>query len=218
MLYLHHKAITLRKKGVSVREIQKKLGVSKSTISRWVRDIQLTEEQVANLYKNKTTGSLKGNYIASQNKIKTRLVTTQKLLDDGIKEVGTLCKRDRFIAGIALYFGEGDKTDKSVGFTNGDSRSILFMSKWFREFCNIDEKKFRGKMYIHDTLDEKAAKVYWSGLTHIPESQFTKSYIVPNNPNRLRKSILPHGVFKIVINDINLHRKIMGWISGLFKI
>lgn len=217
-LELRNKAIELRKQGTSMREIQKLLTVSKSSVSRWVQDVVLTDDQVIKLYANKKTGGLKGNYVASQNKIARRKLLTKELLDKGIMEVGHLSKRDRFIAGIALYFGEGDKTDKSIGFTNSDSRSIDFMSKWLREFCKIDESKFRGKLYIHDTLDEHSAKTYWSKLTCIPLEQFTKSTIVPHNSERRRKSILPHGVFKIVINDINLHRKMMGWISGLFKL
>ncbi|MBP9816356.1 helix-turn-helix domain-containing protein [Candidatus Woesebacteria bacterium] len=217
-IQLRHKAIELRKKGFSMREIQKQLSVSKSSVSRWVQEIQLTEKQILRLYASKKTGSLKGSYIASQNKIKIKKLAIEQSLHDGRKEIGPLSSRDKFIAGVALYFGEGDKTDKSVGFTNGNPQAVSFMCQWLREFCHVTPTKFRANLYIHDNLDEIDAKKFWSKLSSIPISQFTKSQIVANNPSRYRKSILPRGVIRIVVNDISLHRKIMGWISGVFEI
>jgi hypothetical protein len=217
-LELRNKAIELRKQGKSMRAIQKQLSVSKSSVSRWVRDVKLSKKQIRDLYISKRTGLLKGSYVASQNKINNRKKAVEQLLQYGRKEVGLLSRRDKFIAGIALYFGEGDKTDKSVGFTNGNPHAIVFMIFWLREYCKVKPNKFRANLYIHDNLDEKAAKKYWSGLTSIPIKQFTKSHIVTHNPNRFRKSVLPYGVLRIVVNDISLHRKIMGWISGVFEI
>jgi hypothetical protein len=208
----------LRQAGHSVRFIRSALDVSKSSVSRWTRDIKLSEEQINHLYANRKSGGLKGSYIASQKKIAQREESINILRKQGIKDVGVLSKRDRFIAGVALYFGEGDKTDKSVGFTNGNTQSVVFMVKWLNEFCSIPNNRIKAKLHLHDNLDENGAKQYWSQLLDIPTDQFTKSYIVPNNKKRLRKSILPHGVIRIVVYDISLHRKIMGWISGVFKL
>jgi hypothetical protein len=85
---------------------------------------------------------LKGSYVASQNKINNRKKAVEQLLQYGRKEVGLLSRRDKFIAGIALYFGEGDKTDKSVGFTNGNPHAIVFMIFWLREYCKVKPNKF----------------------------------------------------------------------------
>lgn len=52
------KAREFRRKGVSIIEIAKKLGVSKGSVSLWCQDIRLTDEQ-----KNKLqAGSIKGGY------------------------------------------------------------------------------------------------------------------------------------------------------------
>ena len=216
-LKLRLKAREFRKKGFSIKEIQKRLGVSKSSVSLWVRDIKLTKKQLEKLYLNKRTGALKGSVIAAMNKVKKREELTQRILKEGMKEVGKLSKRDKFVIGIAMYFAEGDKTDKHVGFSNSDPQSVKFMMDWLREFCKVPEVKFRGSLYLHDNLDEKKAKRFWSKLTKIPLSQFTRTYIVKNNPHRLRKTKHPSGVFRIRVSDVNLHRKIMGWISGIFR-
>ena len=46
------KAIALRKQGLSVNKIAKEVGASKSTVSLWVRDIKLTDEQKQQLKDN----------------------------------------------------------------------------------------------------------------------------------------------------------------------
>jgi len=215
---LQSRAIALRKKGVSIREIQKKLHISRSSASIWVRDVKLSKVQIKNLYTNKTNGGLKGSYIASQNKIKDRLRLTKKIKDEGVREIGKLTKRDKFIAGIALYFGEGNKMDKSVAVTNANPYAMKFLVEWLKEFCKVPTAKLRMNLYIHDNLSEPYARKYWSALLGIPKSQFTKSYIVKNNLKRFRKSKHRFGVLRVTVSDVNLHRRIMGWISGVFEL
>lgn len=216
-LELKLKARELRKKGLSVKEIQKRLKVSRSSVSLWVRDVKLTKKQLEKLYLNKKTGSLKGSIIAAMNKVRAREELVKKLMREGKKEMGRISRRNRFITGVALYFAEGEKSSEHVGFSNSDPRAIKFMADWFREFCKIPEEKFRCSLYIHDNLDEKKAKRFWSELTKISLAQFRKSYIVKNNPHRLRKVKHIYGVLRVGANDVNLHRKMMGWISGIFE-
>lgn len=216
-LKLKLRARELRKRGLSIKEIQKRLKVSRSSVSLWVRDIQLSKKKFEKLYLNKKTGALKGSIIAAINKIKRRNELVKRLIREGEKEIGKLSKRDKFIAGVTMYFAEGGKTDRSVQFSNADPNAIKFTIEWLREFCKVPQEKFRGTLYIHDDLDEKKAKIFWSRLTSISLKQFTKTYIVKNNPKRLRKTKHQYGVFRVTVSDAYLHRKIMGWISGLFK-
>ena len=211
------KARELRSRGLSMGEIKNRLKVSKSSVSLWVRDIKLTKKQVDKLYRNKKTGALKGSYIAAQNKIQRTEQLIDKLMKEGRKEIGKISKRDRFIAGVAMYFAEGGKTGGSVQFSNSDPLSVLFMVNWFREFCEMSDEKLRCSMYLHDDLNEKKAKKYWSDLIDIPLLQFRKTYIVKNNKNRYRKTRNENGVFRIEFSDKNMLRKIKGWISGLLQ-
>ncbi|MCX6789354.1 MAG: helix-turn-helix domain containing protein [Candidatus Gribaldobacteria bacterium] len=216
-LKLKQEAIRLRRNGLSVKEIQKRLQVSMSSVSLWVRDVKLTQKQLRKLYLNKRTGALRGCIVAAMNRTEQRKKLTCRLIDGGKKEVGCISKRDKFMAGIAMYFSEGDKASESVAFSNSDPRAIEFMADWFREFCKVPEDKFRCYLYIHDNLDEVEAKKFWSKILRLPITQFRKSYIVKNNPKRLRKTKNIYGVLRISISDVNLHRRIMGWIEGIFN-
>lgn len=212
-----HKAIALRRKGYSYSEILKKLHVSKDTISHWCRDVKLSKSQKLRLYKKKYSGGLRGCIIGAKKKQKEREKLTKKLINEGKKEIGGLSRRDKFIAGIAMYFAEGDKADGDIGFSNSDPRAIRFMVGWLKEVCKIPSDKLKASLYIHNNLDERKARQFWSGLTKIPLENFTKSYIVENNPRRLRKVKHIYGVLKIRIGNVVLHRKMRGWISGVFK-
>lgn len=213
------RAQKLRRKGLSYGEILKQVHVSKDTISRWCRDIKLTSNQKRRLLNNKIFGQKKGSIIAADNKRKARIKKTKVIFKKAKSELGKLSKRDLFLAGIALYAGEGYKNDGKGGFANSDPILIKFMSKWFQEFCSLPLSKLRGAIWIHEGLDKKRAKRFWSNLTGIPENQFHKTYVAKNkiNSRKIRKNIHKSGVFAIRFSDSDKQRKIMGWISALLS-
>jgi len=216
-LELKQKARELRKKGMSVREIHNRLNISKSSASIWTRDIKLTKKQLLKLYKNKLNGRIKGSFINAKKQQEERIRKTLELHRIGMQEVGKLSKRDKFIIGIALYSGEGTKSDRNCGFANSDPSLIKFMVYWFRKFCKVKESKLRGSLWLHENLSQIEAEIYWSKLTKIPLKQFQKTYIVKQKRNNIRKNIHKYGVFSVRFTDATIHRKIMGWIKGILN-
>lgn len=209
----------LRKKGLSYSEIQRIVKVPKSNLSGWCRDIAITEKQALRLFKNKLKGAAKGRIIGAKRQQARRLKHIGELLAEGRAEVGMISARDRFVAGISLYSAEGTKADASCGFSNSDPFLIKFMSVWFRDFCHVPEIKLRGALWIHENLSVRMAMKYWSDLTKIPISQFHKTYIAKNKTGSLkvRKNLHRYGVFSIRFSDAKIHRKIMGWIAGIYR-
>lgn len=209
------RAVELRKRGVSVREIQKILGVSRSSVSLWTRDVVLTEAQQEALIRRMKVSSYRGSLAAAAIKKERREQQERDLLVEGRQRVGSLTNRDMFIAGVALYFAEGDKRSNHVAFSNSDSSSISFMMRWFRTFAKVPKSKYRLYLYLHDHLDEVAARKYWSRVTKLPLSSFGKTYRVATKAQRFRKTTHQHGVLRISISDVVLLRRIKGWIFGL---
>lgn len=213
------KAQELRRQGFSYGEILLQINVSKDTISRWCRDIELTQDQKRKLLENKMFGQRKGSLVAADNKRQARILRTQTIFQEAKKELGNLSKRDRFIAGITLYAGEGDKADGRGGFANSDPKIIKFMMGWFKEFCKVPLSRFRGAIWIHEGLDAEEAKRYWSKVTGVPQNQFFKTYIAKNKTDsrKIRKNIHKYGVFAIKFSVSDTQRRIMGWISALLN-
>jgi len=210
------KAIGFRKRGFSYNEIQKRVPVSKSTLSLWCRNVVISEKQAIELIEKRKRGADKGRMISAKRQQKKRIERTKKLLMRGKSETGRLLKRDRFIAGIALYAGDGLKGDKQVGFSNSNAAIVKFMVEWFREFTEINESRLRASIWIHGDLDKNEAKKFWSETTRIPESQFLKTYVVKNKKSRkIRKKVNKNGILAIRIFDTDLQRLIKGWMSGV---
>lgn len=131
------------------------------------------------------------------------------------KEIHSLTNYEFKLAGIALYWAEGDKT-QGLGFSNSDPELIQFMIKWFREICNVPKEKIKASLYLHTGQNEKKMKQYWSEVTNIPLNQFNKTIFKQEgsasrkyNENRYK------GTIKIRINDENLRYKILTWIERL---
>lgn len=57
-----------------------------------------------------------------------------------------------------------------------------------RQSYSLDESKFRALIHIHQYHNENQLKTYWSTLTNIPISQFSKSYQKPNTGKRKRNN------------------------------
>ncbi|MBL7150642.1 hypothetical protein ISS86_01785 [Candidatus Microgenomates bacterium] len=210
-------ALKLRGKGLSYSEIREKVPVSKDTLSRWCRDVILTLAQMERLRQKKLKGAEKGRFIGAKRQQQARIRRTKKLLEKGKKEIGLFSKRDRFIAGVGLYLGDGLKGDKGVGFSNSNPKIIKFMMRWLREFCQIPEEKLSGSIWIHENLNELKARKFWSKLTGIPLRQFRKSYIAKNKTKsrKIRKNLHQYGVFAVRVSNAAVQRKILGWIAGI---
>lgn len=213
------KARKLRKKGFSYGEILKKVNVSKSTLSIWCRDIVLTEKQIEKLCKRAADCRFRSREVLGKKMRAERKERIRKLMKQGKQDVGRLSSRERFIAGVALYAGDGSKGFQQVRFSNSNPNIINFMMRWFREFCEIHEAQFRGHVWIHDNQDEKKARKFWSRITAIPLNQFYKSYIAKNKPdsNKIRKQLHKYGIFAIRASNTAVQRKIMGWMIGILE-
>ena len=213
------KAQELRRQGLSYREILTQVYVSKSTISLWCKDIELTEKQKLRLLKKKQFGQKKGSLVAAENKRRARIKRTEKIRKEARKTVGKLGRRDKFITGIALYAAEGNKSDGKAGFSNADPKLNKFMMDWFLTFAKVPIEKMRGAIWLHEGLSERRAKTFWSELVNLPFTQFHKTYIakIKNDSKKIRKNIHQYGIFAIKFSDAAIHRKIMGWIYATFS-
>jgi predicted transcriptional regulator len=178
------KSIKLRKRGYSVNEIVNNIGVSKSSVSVWVRNVVLSE----NSKKRLLTKIKSGQLISAENKrIKTKLIMDfykkeayRRLSKFNIEGIG------KFICAL-IYYCEGAK-DKTggVSFTNSDPKLIKVFLMLLRNNYDIDESKFRICMHLHEYHNFKKQMEFWSKVTKIKKEQFIKPYNKPNTSKRIK--------------------------------
>lgn len=204
----------LRTDGLSINQIYKQLNVAKSSVSLWVRDINLSVDQKRQL----SDRGIKKELIEQRrsSRLRQENARRQMIIDLARAEVSKISMRELWLIGIALYWAEGGKTQRSlVRFANGDPKVIEVMMVFFRKICKVPEQKFRGYIHIHPHLDSRQAEEYWSAVSGIPLKQFFKTYTKPNSGSHNKKDTLPYGTFDIYICNTALFLKIKGWIEGI---
>ena len=207
----------LRHQGLSYREICNNIpfSISKSTISDWCKDIELTELQKDRLQKLFKEGSYRGRLLGSKATQTRRANEVREIKEKARLEISSLTENEFKIAGLMLYWAEGNKKHH-VGISNSDAELIRFMMKWFREVCSVSDERFKIYLNIHSGQDEIEIKKFWSNIIELPVSQFGKSYIKKEGTGH-RKNILYNGTIKIEICDKDFLYKILGWIEGVLQ-
>jgi hypothetical protein len=196
--------------------ISKKFGLSKSTLSTWLKEIPYTP--------NKEVIDRIGNarMQSATSKHNQMMADIQKMRKVAKDELGKLSKRDLWMLGIGLYIGEGNKAYEQIRLTNSDPKIILLALEWFRTFCNLKEENFRIRIHIYPDIVPDEALKYWSKITGLAEKNFDKIQI-DRRTNKVAKKrrTLPFGTIQIVIKSNgkkefgkSLHRRIMGWIDN----
>jgi hypothetical protein len=138
----------------------------------------------------------------------------------GRSEVGQLSKRDIYMIGLGLYWGEGyKKGSQELGFTNSDPAMVIFYIKWLSVTYNIERKNLILRVSINDQHAGRIAIVekYWSKATKIPCSQFTKTSLIKNQSKKIYPNLETHfGTLRIKVRrGTELRRRILGSISAL---
>jgi len=212
----------MRKKGLGIGEIARILMLSKSSVSYWCKDILLTEVQLRRLSKRSGLSGAKNFQNWVENNRLLRLKETKILQKEGAGEVGQLSHRDRFIAGLALYWSEGyKKGNEEFGFTNSDPTMIKFFIRWLAEVFGVKREDLILRVSINNIHKYRVDEVerYWSKTTKVPLSQFSKTSLIHTLNRKLYQNKKQHfGTLRIKVRrGTKMRRKILGAIEQLGK-
>ena len=123
----------LRRTGLPLAEIAAHLGVAKSSVSLWVRDVEFSPLPRPPRGRRRDPNVLQ----------RRKGAEIDRLVEEGRARIGRLSEREFLVAGVALYAGEGSKGDGTVRFVNNDPRMVVLFCTWLRHFYEIDESRLR---------------------------------------------------------------------------
>jgi hypothetical protein len=208
-----NKAIALRKQGMSMGEIASTLVVSKSSVSYWVRNVELTDKQRLVLNKN-------GHSIDAIEKRRiTRMANTQtkraEIILKAGNEVRQLQEDPLWCIGVALYWGEGGKTQQVARLSNSDPAIIKIMIRFFERYSGVQKNKYRAHVHTYSHKNGALAVDYWSKISGISKDKFYKTYIKQSSASMKKRETLPHGTLQIYLHESTFFFRLMGWIDKL---
>lgn len=213
-----HQAHELRLQGRSYLEIERELGIPKSTQSSWFRDVPLSDEHRRRLEERELDGSRSGAAAIRA----ARVRRTEVLQQEAAAEIGEVTDRELFLLGVVAYWCEGSKAkpwapSESVSFINSDPRLIRLFLRWLEQLgyshsdlsCNIS---------IHETADLEGAAGYWQDVTGISREQFGRPTLKRHRAKTNRRNTGEDYVGCFIIRvrrSTQLNRRIAGWWAGI---
>ncbi len=201
------KALALRKKEMSYSQIKKILGVSKGTLSSWLREYPLSKERIGELRdKNeKRIERFRGTMKQKREERQKEIYDVQK------KNILPLSDREIFLAGLILYWGEGTKAQKdSLIVSSSDPSIIRFFIYWLTKVLSVHRSKIKIYLHLYSDMDIDKEIKYWSTILSIPKKQFNRPYVKKTSLSRINhKGGFGHGTCQARINNTLLTEKIL---------
>lgn len=210
-LELREEAKRLRQKGFSLKEIAEKLKIAKSTASVWLRDIILDSKVQKRLKERQLLGQYKTIQIKKAKREKLLSYYKKEALKQ-ISQIKFSRKIYKLLCALLFWCEGGKNTQSHVQFINSEPLLIKTFVSLLRSAFEIDEKKFRVLMHLHEYHNEEKQKKFWSETTGIPETQFTKTYWKPHTKKRERNGY--QGCVRVSYYDAHVARQLHSWYNA----
>lgn len=172
-------AIRFRKMGYSIRNIEKRLKIPKSTLSGWLHNVKLTKKQKEKLCKDWQNALVRARMKAviwhnaqKQKRLKLAEQQANKILrninlnDVNVVELGL----------AMLYLGEGFKKTEETGMGNTDPLILKTFVAFLQKYYRIKNNQLYCQLHLRADQDGKSLKKYWSSELNLPLSCFKFIY------------------------------------------
>lgn len=206
-------AFQLRKSGKSYREIIGELQIPKATLSGWFSEVDWSQKLKEELAKKNRTESAKRMVALDAVRGKHLVRAYAEARKEARLELETLKYNPVFIAGLMLYWGEGDKrTNSQVRLTNTDPEMMRLFVFFLRNICRVPDEKIRGNVIIYPDLDAATCLEYWARRINMNEKSFTKCAVIRGrHPSRK----ISKGICIVVVSSTYLKAKMLEWLRLL---
>lgn len=208
---LKPKAIELRQKGTSLREVERNLNIPRSTLSGWFKNVKLNRKQKLKLKQNQINHLVK----AREKAILWHNGQREKRLKEAENQAVTILSgintEDDHILQLALsmlYLGEGSKTKSGTCIGSSDPLILKFFIKTLISHYEIDICKIKCALHLRFDQNPERLKRYWSKKLNIPLGNFTS----PSMDGRTVKSptySTYNGVCVVSCGNIALQRQLL---------
>ncbi len=217
------RARELRRKGESVKEIARLLGVSSGTVSIWTRDVPLTAAQRAHLRERQIAAGHKGRMMGAEANKEKKAARIRIAESEAREAIRSLSPEQLFFVGLGLYWGEGAKAESSssLAVVNSDPRVIVLMIRWFLECYGVERERFMPRVFISDTHRDREEIIteYWATTLAIPRSQFRKMIFLDKGKKIYENRDMYYGVLALrVSKGKDIRYKILAQIARIAEV
>ncbi len=206
------KAFELRRQNKSYKSIGRELHIPLSTLAGWFRN-ELWSQDIRDKLGQEAS-------LAFPDKLKRMVAANKKrwanihesYRQEAIAEFSKLKHDPLFLAGIMLYWGEGEKIAKSsvVRLSNSEPEMIKIFNLFLTRAIGIPPENIYTWLLLYPDLIDTVQKNFWSKTIGISLEQFKRSvYIKGHHP----KKRLSYGVCTIFVQSRALKERMLKWLE-----
>lgn len=203
-------SLVLRKKGFSYSQIKESVGVSKSTLSTWLKDEPLSKERVSELRDNsqKRIESFRNTMRSKREEVVKKAFVQER------KAIGLLSKRDLKLVALSLYWAEGTKSwDSKTEITNSDPVLLSVFIKWMTS-SGVQKDRIKIALHLYENMDIDKELLFWSKTLDISKKQFYHPRIKKNTRSG-HTGRGGHGTCQVIFGNREFNDKIYAGIKHL---
>lgn len=209
---LKETAIAMRESGSSIREVEKKLGIPRSTLSGWFKNIVLSQDKLQ-LLEQRAKSALSNARIEAvkwHNAQKaSRLEQAAQAALQSLSKIDYSDNATTELALALLYLGEGAKKPKAgTAMGNSDPLIMRFFVRVLQDVYEVPLSAMKCELHIR--ADQNAIKLmrYWSVTLGIPVQQFNKTSVDKRTAGRPTYSEYK-GVCVVRCSRVAIQRKLV---------
>jgi AcrR family transcriptional regulator len=197
-----------REDGLSMKEIARILGVSLSSVSLWVRDIELEDVQQASL-----------RLRAARRRGQASAAWARRHRRDAQETGRRRARRDDplHMAGCMLFWAEGDKCRGSVRLANSDPALLRVFVRFLRECYGapVERLAVSCNLFADHLERQREIEDFWLRTLGLPRSCLRKSIVnvYSKYSKKKRRNKLPYGTCKVAYSDTRTVQSIYGAIQ-----
>lgn len=221
---LRAQARDLREQGWSYDAIARKLRVSKSSLSLWLRDLPKPEAYHPGEPPQGWKAEEWADFCARRREIYRRRKAEERRQEvmEAAGDVGELSDRELWLVGVMIYWCEGAKSkpwrrQKRADFINSDPQLVQLYVR-FLAHLGYPVDQLILTVHIHENADVDAATRFWAEIVGASLTQFNKPTIKKHKPSTTRRKVGDHyrGALRIdVRKSAKLYRRVEGWARGV---
>jgi hypothetical protein len=205
------RARELRGLGWSIGEIERELNVSRSSVSLWVRSVELSQEAERRLLRRAGLGPLNS---ASRSIARARAIRADLQADGRLRaRVGDAS----YAVGCVLHWAEGDKTRNSVRIANSDPELLALFVEFLRIHFGVrnDQITIYCNLFADHIERQVEIETFWLTKLGLPPTALRKSVInnYSKHSKKKRKNKLPWGTCKVCVHSSRIQQTILGSIQ-----
>jgi transcriptional regulator with XRE-family HTH domain len=202
-----------REQGLPIKVIARRLGVAVSSVSVWVRDVELTAAQHEALRAlNPAYNHQRNGWKTNSTRFRARRVAYQ----EGGRQLARRYE-PLHIAGCMLYWAEGSRARNQIRFTNSDPEMVRFFVHFLRAYFELEESDIRLTCNLFADHLERQEEIerFWLETAGLPGSCLCRSTVntYSKYSQKKRQNKLPYGTCRVTVSRTRVAQSIYGAIQ-----